>query len=78
MFVSVEGVMIGTGNFWQLSVNTFLATLGTLWALRTFPSVYGLTGIWMSFGVFNTIRLLGVIKHQLYTSPIARSQFVKK
>jgi len=73
-----EGVMIGTGNFWQLSVNTFIATLATLWALRTFPSVYGLTGIWMSFGVFNTIRLLGVLKHQLYTSPIARVQIAKQ
>jgi len=66
-----EGVMIGCGNFLQLSLSTVVATAAALLALREFPKYYGLTGVWMSFGVFNTIRLLGVVQHQMRNSPIA-------
>ena len=66
-----EGIMIGCGNFMQLSLSTIVATSATLLALREFPKSYGLTGVWMSFGVFNTIRLLGVVLHQMRNSPIA-------
>eukprot|EP00522_Entomoneis_paludosa_P012975 CAMPEP_0172447892 /NCGR_PEP_ID=MMETSP1065-20121228/7053_1 /TAXON_ID=265537 /ORGANISM="Amphiprora paludosa, Strain CCMP125" /LENGTH=544 /DNA_ID=CAMNT_0013199265 /DNA_START=230 /DNA_END=1861 /DNA_ORIENTATION=+ len=41
-----EGVMIGTGSFMELSITTVLATAGCLWALRAFPPVYGITGVW--------------------------------
>jgi len=66
-----EGIMIGCGNFMQLSLSTVVATAATLLALREFPKHYGLTGVWMSFGVFNTLRLLGVFLHQTRNAPIA-------
>ena len=66
-----EGVMVGCGNFMQLSISTIVATLGCLHALRTFPQQYGVTGVWMSFGVFNSIRLAGVWINQTRTGPLA-------
>ena len=66
-----EGVMVGTGSFLQLSISTMVATVGCLWALGTFPEKYGLSGVWMGFGVFNTIRLIGVAIHQLYHGPLS-------
>lgn len=66
-----EGIMIGCGNFMQLSLSTIVATSATLLALRELPKLYGLTGVWMSFGVFNTLRLLGVVLHQTRNAPIA-------
>jgi len=66
-----EGIMIGCGNFIQLSLSTIVATSATLLALREFPKYYGLTGVWMSFGVFNILRLLGVFLHQTRNAPIA-------
>jgi putative MATE family efflux protein len=72
-----EGVMIGTGNFLQLSINTVAATAGCLWALGRFPPRYGLTGVWFGFGVFNSLRLLGVAVHQFYNGPLAPRQIGK-
>eukprot|EP00546_Thalassionema_frauenfeldii_P004491 CAMPEP_0178916422 /NCGR_PEP_ID=MMETSP0786-20121207/12629_1 /TAXON_ID=186022 /ORGANISM="Thalassionema frauenfeldii, Strain CCMP 1798" /LENGTH=554 /DNA_ID=CAMNT_0020589753 /DNA_START=204 /DNA_END=1868 /DNA_ORIENTATION=+ len=66
-----EGVMIGCGNFIQLSLSTLLSTAGFLCALRTLPKTFGLAGVWWSFGVFNLLRLLGVSVHQLRTGPLA-------
>lgn len=66
-----EGVMVGSGSFLQLSLSTVIATAGCLWALRAFPPIFGLTGVWMGFGVFNTLRLLGVLLHQKVTGPLA-------
>jgi putative MATE family efflux protein len=66
-----EGVMIGTGSFLQLSLSTIVATVGLLWALKTFPPVYGLTGVWYGFGVFNILRLAGVIVHQCVNGPLS-------
>ena len=66
-----EGVMIGCGDFMQLSISTVIATAGCLWALATFPTIYGLTGVWIGFGVFNSLRLAGVIAHQLRFGPLA-------
>ena len=73
-----EGIMVGCGNFLQLSANTVVATIGCLWALQTFPPKYGLTGVWIGFGVFNVIRLLGVLIHQLFTGPLAHRNRNKK
>mmetsp|Transcript_3174 Transcript_3174/g.4699 ORF Transcript_3174/g.4699 Transcript_3174/m.4699 type:complete len:552 (-) Transcript_3174:91-1746(-) len=66
-----EGVMIGCGNFLQLSVSTLFSTAGFLCALQTLPKRFGLAGVWWSFGVFNILRLLGVAVHQLRTGPLA-------
>ena len=72
-----EGIMIGCGNFLQLSLSTVVATSATMLALREFPKMYGLVGVWMSFGVFNTIRLLGVTLHQFKTGPLAAKKLQK-
>jgi Na+-driven multidrug efflux pump len=66
-----EGVMVGSGSFLQLSLSTMIATTGCLWALQAFPPIYGLTGVWMGFGVFNILRLLGVLLHQRVNGPLA-------
>lgn len=73
-----EGVMVGTGSFLQLSISTVLATFGCLWALRAFPPIYGLTGVWMGFGVFNMLRLAGVFLHQRVNGPLAPRNVDKK
>lgn len=67
-----EGVMVGTGSFLQLSLNTVVATAGCLWALKVFPPMVGLTGVWLGFGVFNIIRLAGVWIHQTQNGPLSR------
>lgn len=72
-----EGVMIGTGSFMQLSLSTLAATIGCLWALRVFPPMVGLTGVWLGFGVFNFIRLVGVWIHQRRNGPLARRKMDK-
>lgn len=67
-----EGVMVGTGSFLQLSLSTVVATAGCLWALKVFPPMVGLTGVWLGFGVFNIIRLAGVWIHQTQNGPLSR------
>ena len=69
-----EGVMVGTGSFMQLSLGTVVATAGCLWALKTFPPIYGLTGVWMGFGVFNLLRLSCVGIHQFLNGPLSRKR----
>jgi len=72
-----EGVMIGTGSFLQLSLSTLAATLGCLVALRIFPPKVGLTGVWIGFGVFNVIRLIGVWIHQTKNGPLTKKNLQK-
>lgn len=52
-----EGVMVGTGSFMQLSLSTVVATAGCLWALKAFPPVFGLAGVWFSFGVVSVVEI---------------------
>lgn len=66
-----EGVMTGCGDFFQLSLATALASVGCIATIKTLTPRLGLTGIWCGFSVFNGIRLLCVIVHQLYTGPLA-------
>ena len=56
----------------QLSLSTAIATVGCLWALQKFPPTYGLAGVWIGFGVFNLLRLMGVMVNQLYLGPLAK------
>jgi MATE family multidrug resistance protein len=72
-----EGVMVGCGSFLQLSLSTIVATTATALALREFPPTHGLTGVWMSFGVFNTLRLLGVLIHQKVSGPLTPQEVSK-
>ena len=72
-----EGVMVGCGNFMQLSLSTAAASVGAMISLYTLPPVFGLTGVWMSFGVFNTLRLAGVFLHQTRFGPLANSNMAK-
>jgi multidrug resistance protein, MATE family len=69
-----EGVMVGTGSFLQLSMNTVVACCGLLWALKVFPPIYGLTGVWFGFGVFNILRLTGVLIHHFINGSLAPRQ----
>ena len=73
-----EGVMVGTQSFLQLSLSTVVATVGLLWALRTFPPTLGLTGVWMGFGVFNVLRLTGVLIHQYINGPLSPRKMAKE
>lgn len=72
-----EGVMVGTNSFLQLSLSTVVATAGCLWALKVFPPMVGLTGVWLGFGVFNIIRLAGVWIHQTQNGPLSRKNVEK-
>jgi Na+-driven multidrug efflux pump len=72
-----EGVMLGCGNFMQLSISTLIATIGCLGALHTLPQRFGLAGVWLSFGVFNTLRLIGVYLHQTRLGPLASRNLYK-
>jgi len=66
-----EGVMVGCGNFFQLSLSTVIATIAALVSLNTLPKMFGLTGVWLSFGVFNSFRLAGVWLHQTRNGPLS-------
>jgi Na+-driven multidrug efflux pump len=72
-----EGVMVGCGNFLQLSISTVVATICALISLNTLPKMFGLTGVWMSFGVFNICRLFGVWLHQTKYGPLSESALAK-
>lgn len=66
-----EGIMAGTQSFLTLSLSTVVATVGMLNALKILTARYGLTGVWLSFGVWNFLRLAGVIVHQRFIGPIS-------
>ncbi|KAL3794989.1 hypothetical protein ACHAW5_002158 [Stephanodiscus triporus] len=72
-----EGVMVGCGDFLQLSISTVVATVAALISLNTLPKIFGLTGVWMSFGVFNSCRLFGVWLHQTKYGPLSESALAK-
>ena len=69
-----EGIMVGCGNFLQLSLSTVVATIAALISLNTLPKAFGLSGVWMSFGVFNSFRLLGVWLHQTRFGPLSNNK----
>ena len=73
-----EGVMIGTGNFMQLSIGTVISTIASIISLNTLPKMFGLTGVWMSFGVFNIFRLASVWIHQTKNGPLAERNLLER
>lgn len=72
-----EGVMVGCGDFMQLSLSTVLASIGCVSAIKFASPRYGLTGVWVGFAAFNGIRLVCVLLHQAYTSPLAKHKTKK-
>ena len=72
-----EGCMVGCGDFLQLSLSTIVATVAALISLNTLPNVFGLTGVWLSFGVFNSFRLAGVWLHQTRYGPLSERAMAK-
>eukprot|EP00816_Leptocylindrus_hargravesii_P011513 CAMPEP_0196807346 /NCGR_PEP_ID=MMETSP1362-20130617/7330_1 /TAXON_ID=163516 /ORGANISM="Leptocylindrus danicus, Strain CCMP1856" /LENGTH=606 /DNA_ID=CAMNT_0042181243 /DNA_START=185 /DNA_END=2002 /DNA_ORIENTATION=+ len=72
-----EGVMSGCQSFLALSLSTVVATIGMVTALNVFSAKYGLPGVWMAFGVFNGLRLCGVIAHQKVFGPLSARQLAK-
>lgn len=73
-----EGIMAGTQSFLTLGLSTVIATIGMINALRVWTEKFGLPGVWLSFGVFNGLRLAGVIVHQRIVGPISTRQLRKE
>lgn len=65
-----EGIQTGNQAFTSLAGTTAIATVGMLTSLRLFGDT--LVGVWGSFAVFNGVRLLGVLKHNIYDAPWGR------
>jgi Na+-driven multidrug efflux pump len=67
-----EGVMMGTGSFMQLGLNTAVGTLGYLASLKIFAPRFGLTGVWIGLVTFTLIRLIGVFIHLFVNGPLTQ------
>lgn len=65
-----EGIMMGSGSFIWLSINSVFAALGYLGALRVFPDKLGLTGVWVSLSFFMLIRMVGVMVDLFVRMPL--------
>lgn len=64
-----EGIQQANQSFLSLAFATILSTVGMLTSLHLFGNT--LVGIWGSYGVFNFIRLLGVLRHHYFSGPLA-------
>lgn len=60
-----EGLMQATGAFSMLAIGQVISTACFLLSLKYAPA--SLSGVWMSFWVFNTIRLANVVKFFWFT-----------
>ena len=65
-----EGLMQGHQAFTRLALNTCLATVGLLISLQFLGQ--DLMGVWLSFWVFNLLRMAGGIFHHFFVGPLAR------
>ena len=63
-----EGIQQGNQAFVSLAVCTAVASLGMLTSLKFYGNT--LAGVWGSFAVFNSIRLIGVIRHHYFSGPL--------
>jgi Na+-driven multidrug efflux pump len=64
-----EGIQQGNQYFGSLAAITFLASAAMLGSLKVFSG--SLIGVWGSFAVFNSVRLIGVLLHHFYFGPLA-------
>ncbi|KAJ8600658.1 hypothetical protein CTAYLR_010682 [Chrysophaeum taylorii] len=67
-----EGIMQGHSAFFRLALNSAVASAAMVASIHKFGTT--LVGIWLSFGVFNIIRLVGAMHHHLLSGPLARSK----
>mmetsp|Transcript_14147 Transcript_14147/g.21383 ORF Transcript_14147/g.21383 Transcript_14147/m.21383 type:complete len:551 (-) Transcript_14147:2048-3700(-) len=67
-----EGIMQGHAAFTRLAVHAFVASAGLLTSLHFMG--HTLVGVWLSFGVFNLIRLIAALHHHLVSGPLAKSK----
>lgn len=63
-----EGIQQGNQAFVPLAAVTAIASAGMVVSLKYFGS--SLAGVWGSFAVFNSIRLLGVLYHHYFSGPL--------
>lgn len=71
-----EGVMQGHSAFTRLALHAALASAAMVASIHHFGS--SLVGIWLSFGVFNVVRLTGAMHHHLRTGPLSRRNIDNK
>jgi len=64
-----EGIMQGHRAFKQLAINTLGASLGMYVSLHFMGNTLG--GVWLSFMVFNALRLAGTLRHHFFQGPLA-------
>jgi putative MATE family efflux protein len=64
-----EGIQQSNQCFTSLAICTMLATTCMLLSLNVYGSK-NLTGVWISFGVFSLVRLLGVLRHHFFAGPL--------
>lgn len=64
-----EGIQQANQRFLSLAFVTILSTAGMLTSLHFFGNT--LIGVWGSYGVFNFIRLLGVLRHHYIAGPLS-------
>ena len=62
--------MQGHQAFAPLAVHSVCAALAMIAILNVIGKT-SLVGVWLSFGVFNTVRLVGVLRHHLRAGPLA-------
>merc|ERR1712216_3568 len=63
-------MMQGQQAFRPLAFNSIVGCALTMLALHYFKS--SLASIWICYGVFNVIRLLGALRHHFITGPFGR------
>lgn len=68
-----EGIQLGHQRYWDLGACTVLASIGMLTSLKLIGK--SLPGVWASIGVFNLIRLVGVLRHHFLSGPVAGWRF---
>jgi Na+-driven multidrug efflux pump len=67
-----EGIMQGSGDFIYLAASNAGAISVFAAILPYFTGWWGLDGIWLSYLLFNTIRLVAVLCHQKWFSNLLR------
>lgn len=71
--------MQGTGSFLPLAIGNIVATAGMITSLKLLatPETFGLTGVWLSFTIFNSIRFAAVALFYQRNGPLAPRNILK-